>query len=150
MDSSLSLADPRWRQGIRLGLKRSWEFLGFLLRVVVPWYVAAAILEKTGLLGYLSGFLAPVMGVLGLPPEAAVAITAGWVAGLYPVVAVTATLNLSPAQVSIVGIMAGLAHALPVEGAVVAKLVPDKHWRLILLRVGLSFVAGYALKVILL
>lgn len=134
---------PVWRRALGQGLKRSLWLAGFLLRWVLPLYVATEILVRTGALGWLSSFLAPVMGLFKLPPEAAAVITAGMLVNLYAAAAVAAPLALSPEQITVLGLMLGIAHSLVVEGAIVRQL-SDRYHLLTLLRIGLGFAAGGA------
>jgi len=140
---------PPWRQGLGAGLKRGKHLIWFLLKTILPLYVATEILKVTGLLSWISGFLAPVMGLWGLPPEAAAALTAGFLLNLYAAAAVAAPLGLDWAQVSVLGLILGIAHSLVVEGAVVRGLAPGRLWSLTALRLGLGLGAGWALARIL-
>jgi hypothetical protein len=140
-----NLTAPLWRQGLFAGLGRSKALVWFLLKTILPLYVATEILKASGLLAYISSFLAPVMGLFGLPAEAAAVLTAGLLVNLYAAAAVAAPLGLDWAQVSVIGLILGIAHSLVVEGAVVRGLVPGKHWQLTALRLGLGWGAGWAL-----
>jgi hypothetical protein len=138
-------SDPIWRQGLRSGLGRSKSLFWFLLKTILPLYIATEILKVSGILTYVSSFLAPIMGLFGLPAEAAAVLTAGFLVNLYAAAAVMAPLNLDWAQVSVIGLILGICHSLVVEGAVVRGLVPGKHWHLTALRLGLGLGAGLAL-----
>jgi spore maturation protein SpmB len=119
--------------------------LWFLLKTILPLYIATEILKVSGLLTYISGFLAPVMGIFGLPGEAAAVLTAGFLVNLYAAAAVMAPLGLDWTQVSVIGLILGICHSLVVEGAVVRGLVPGRHWHLTALRLGLGLGAGFLL-----
>jgi hypothetical protein len=140
-----SPAAPPWRQGLRAGLNRSKGLAWFLIKTILPLYVATEILKASGLLTYISSFLAPVMGLFGLPAEAAAVLTAGFLVNLYAAAAVAVPLGLNWVQVSVIGLILGIAHSLVVEGAVVRGLVPGRHWHLTALRLGLGLGAGLAL-----
>ncbi|CAO0822859.1 membrane hypothetical protein [Desulfarculales bacterium] len=88
-------------------------------------YLITEVLKISGLLPWLAGFLTPLMGWWGLPGEAA-------------------PLGLTWQQVSVLGLILGIAHSLPVETAVVAGLTP-RYKVLTLLRVLLGLTAGWAL-----
>ena len=140
---------PPWRQGLQAGLGRSKTLAWFLLKTILPLYVVTEILKASGLLTYISSFLAPVMGLFGLPAEAAAVLTAGFLVNLYAAAAVAAPLSLDWAQVSVLGLILGICHSLVVEGAVVRGLVPGRHWHLTALRLGLGLGAGLALAQVL-
>ena len=145
MPPAATHSPPPWRQGLRQGLQRGRRVVWFLLKVILPLYLATAILRHTGVLTYVSGFLAPVMGLWGLPPEAAAVLTAGFLINLYAAAAVAAPLGLSAGQMTVVGLILGICHSLVVEGAVVRELVPGRTWQLTLLRLGLGLGAGWVL-----
>lgn len=149
MSSTTQINAPFWRQGVVAGLARSRRFIWFLLKTVLPLYVATEILKVTGILSWASGFLGPVMSWWGLPPEAAAALLAGFVLNMMAGVAVAAPLGLSPAQVSVLGLMLGICHALLIEGAIVSGLAPGKTLQLTIFRIGLALLAGLALARIL-
>lgn len=147
---SASSTSPLWRQAVKDGLIRGRALALFLLKTILPWYVATEILKVTGLLTYLAGFLAPAMDLLKLPPEAAAVLTAGILVNLYAAAAVAAPLGLSGAQVTVIGLILGIAHSLVVEGAVVRKLAPGRMWHLTFFRLGLGLAAGWALAQVIL
>lgn len=148
MDASpLSPAPPLWRQALQRGLARSRAFVWFLLKTLLPLYLATELLKASGLLAWLAGYLAPVMGWWGLPGEAAAALCAGLFINLYAAAAVAAPLGLSWQQVSVLGLILGIAHSLLVETAVVRGLTPS-YKELTLLRLGLGLAAGWALALV--
>ena len=63
---------------------------------------------------------APVMGIFGLPGEAAFAFVAAFLLNLYAAIAVIVPLHLTPFQVTQCGLMMGIAHNLVVEGGVLS------------------------------
>ncbi len=142
-------APAPWRRGFANGLERGRTLAWFLLKTILPLYVATEILKVSGLLSWISSFLAPVMGLFGLPAEAAAVLTAGFLVNLYAAAAVAAPLGLSSAQVSVIGLILGISHSLVVEGAVVRGLVPGRHWHLTALRLGLGLASGWVLAQVL-
>lgn len=89
-----------------------------LAKVIVPVYFAVVFLKHTPLMGMISGALAPVMSAFGLPGEAAAAIVLGNVVSLYSALAAVQALNMTPDQVTVVGLMVVISHNLPAEYAV--------------------------------
>ncbi|RJX28826.1 MAG: nucleoside recognition protein [Desulfarculus sp.] len=137
-------AAPPWRQALRASYARGGRFLWFLVKMVLPWYLASELLLRSGVLAHLSSFLAPVMGLWGLPPEAAAVLLAGMLVNLYAAAAVAAPLALSWQQVSVLGLILGICHSLLVEAVVVRELTP-RYRALTLLRLGLGLGAGWLL-----
>ncbi|WP_052514662.1 nucleoside recognition domain-containing protein [Dethiosulfatarculus sandiegensis] len=134
---------PLWKQALKQGLLRTRSLACFLLKVVLPFYVASELLMATGVLTWASAFLEPVMNLFKLPPEAAAALTIGMFASLYAAAAVAAPLGMTPEQVTVLGLILGIAHALPVEGAIVRELVPQKHYQLVCLRLAVGLATGW-------
>lgn len=137
-------------QALVRGLRRAQALLVFLLKWVLPLYVATEILKRSGALAWASEFLAPIMGVWGLPPEAAPALTVGLLVNLYGAAAMAAPLGLSWQQMSVLGLMLGIAHSLPLETAVVRQLAPGRHHQLTALRLALGLGAGWVVHLVLL
>jgi len=110
-----------------------------LLKVMVPAVIIVKVLDMLGGTQWLAGLLAPLMQFVGLPEQLglvwATAILTNIFTGMVVFVDVTAQLELSVAQVSVVGILMLLSHSVPVEGSV-AKMV-GVSWRLtIALKIG--------------
>lgn len=121
-----------------------------LIRLMVPALIIVKALDMMGGTRVLAGLLGPVMHVVGLPAEAGIVWAAALLTGLYPGLAIFADLSmdipLSIAQVSVLGTMILVAHALPVEGAVThATGVP---WpATLLIRLGGALAIGALLNI---
>jgi len=102
-----------------------------LLKVMVPAIIAVKVLYLLGGTVYLGEFLAPVMHLIGLPEQMALVWATAMLTNVYTAmvvfVDVSSSMQLSVAQVSVVGVLILLSHSIPVEGAV-AKLV-GVRWR---------------------
>jgi hypothetical protein len=61
------------------------------------------------------------MLIFGLPGEAALALIAGCLANLYAAIAVLTPLNLTSREVTIVALILGIAHSLPIETPITKK-----------------------------
>lgn len=138
---------PSLGTSVREGLRRGLAAVGILAKVMVPTYVAVDLLQRTPVLGWVAAALEPVTRVLGLPGEAAVPLVAGACVNLYAAIGALAPLGLSPREVTILGLVLGIAHGLPLETAVIRQVCP--RWGLLLVaRIGLAFVAGTAVNVV--
>lgn len=131
----------RIRTGLSAGLKTSLK----IIKVSVPLYVAVALLKGTPVLDLLGKVFAPVMGIFGLPGEAAFAFVAAFLLNLYAAIAVIAPLHLTPFQVTQCGLMMGVAHNLVVEGGVLST-TGARGGVLTLCRVVIACVAGLLLR----
>lgn len=110
-----------------------------LLKVMVPAIIVVKILDLLGGTQWLAEILAPFMTFVGLPEQLglvwATAILTNIFTAMVVFVDVTAQLELSVAQVSVIGILILISHSVPIEGAV-AKMV-GVSWRLtISLKIG--------------
>ncbi|MCB2186798.1 MAG: nucleoside recognition protein [Deltaproteobacteria bacterium] len=144
-----SPAGPPWRAALAKAWRRGRSFLWFLLRMVLPLYVLTEVLVRSGALAWVSRVFAPLMGLWGLPPEAAAVVSAGMLVNLYAAAAVAAPLGLTWQQMSVLGLMLGISHSLFMEAVVVRELAPRHHVRLNVLRVGLGCVAAWLLHLVL-
>ena len=98
------------------------------------------LLEETGSTEYLAWLLSPLMSLVGLPDSMglvwATAMLSNIYAGMVVFFSVSAGESLSVAQVTVLGTMILVAHALPIEGAVakmagVSKTTAAKYIKLI-------------------
>ncbi|AAZ28723.1 nucleoside recognition domain-containing protein [Colwellia psychrerythraea] len=110
-----------------------------LLKVMVPAIIVVKILDLLGGTQWLAEILAPVMKFVGLPEQLglvwATAILTNIFTAMVVFVDTTAQLELSVAQVSVIGLLILISHSVPIEGAV-AKMV-GVSWRLtISLKIG--------------
>jgi hypothetical protein len=130
----------RLRTGLAAGFRTSWK----IIYVSVPLYVAVTLLKDTAVLHALGTVFTPLMGLFGLPGDAAFAFVAAFVLNLYAAIAVIVPLGLTPFQVTQCGLMMGIAHNLVVEGAVLST-TGTRGWVLTLCRLGVSCAAGLLL-----
>lgn len=115
-----------------------------LLKVMVPAIIVVKILDLLGGTQWLAEVLAPFMKLVGLPEQLglvwATAILTNIFTSMVVFVDTTAQLELSVAQVSVIGILILISHSVPIEGAV-AKMV-GVSWRL---TIGLKIGGGLLL-----
>lgn len=109
-----------------------------LFRIIIPILIVIKVLEELGVIHLLAQWLSPLMGLVGLPGETALALLSTIATGIYGgmVIFFTAdyaqTLNI--AQVSVLSMLMLMMHGLPVEGSI-AKRVGLTWLMTILLRV---------------
>jgi hypothetical protein len=100
-----------------------------LLKTMIPVLILTRVAERAGVMDDLGHLLSPLMGLVGLPGELALPLITTMVVGLYPggavFVAVAPDLALTGAQVSVLGGMMLIAHALPLEQAIVRCAGPS-------------------------
>ena len=117
---SLSRAFRRvsWREGLKSGVRTTWV----LGKVVFPVTVAVSVVRYTPLYDGLISGLTPLMGVIGLPGEAAVPLVLGNLLNLYAAIGAILTMDLSVKEVFILALMLGFSHGLPIETAICRKV----------------------------
>ena len=103
-------------------LKKSLESSWIIIKLVIPIYIIADILYFYNILSYVSFIFDPFTSLLGLPPEASLAIISGIFLNLYAAVAFAAPLDLTIQQWSILAIFLGVCHSLIVESIIIKKL----------------------------
>jgi len=96
-----------------------------ILKLVIPFYLLADVLIYFGILqkiSKISFIFEPITNIMQITPEASLAIAAGVLFNLYAAIAFAAPLNLTPYEWTVLGLFLGIAHALPVENAIMKKL----------------------------
>ena len=116
-----------------------------MIKVIVPFYLVVELIKYLGLIELIGGFFRPVMGLFGLPGPSALALIAGYTANLYAAIAVITPLHLSPKDVTIIALMLGISHSLPIETPITRKTGANA-WLLLIVRLGLSFLVGIVLN----
>ncbi len=116
-----------------------WGAYWALIKILIPAMVVVKILELFGAIDSLGLLLGPLMNPLGLSSELGLVWAAAMLTNIYGAMVVFYELSsgagYSVAEVSTLGILVLLSHALPVEGSVAKAL--GAPWRLtLLLRIG--------------
>ncbi|USG60096.1 nucleoside recognition domain-containing protein [Sneathiella marina] len=130
---------PYFRSLCQRSLTTFWE----IFRIMIPIMIALRLAETYGLIQWISPALRPVMAILNLPPEAAIVCLTSILAGLYGALATLPILighDLTAAQVTSLCAIMLIAHAIPVEQAIVRK-AGGSFWGTTFLRL---FAAGLA------
>jgi hypothetical protein len=109
------------RAALGAGLQKGLRGTAWMLKILLPCSLLTFIIDAGGLLAHLDFLLAPIMGFLSLPPEAALPLTAGLLAGIYGAVAALAVLDLSMAETILVAVFLLISHNLIQEGIVQAR-----------------------------
>jgi len=123
---------------LRVGLRVYAE----LLVILVPTFVLVTLLKHSPVLPWMTGKLAPWMGVFGLPGSAALPLLLGAFVSLYAAVAAMAGLGLHAAEVTTLALMLGLCHNLIVEGGLLYRMrVNPLVWTAV--RVATAVIAGW-------
>ena len=133
--------------GLATYLRATWtRGLGLfvtLARIMVPVMIAVRLAEMAGVVDALGTLAGPFMAPVGLPPELGLAWVACLLVGPPAGIAAMAVLSdpLTTAQVSTFATMMLIAHALPLESAIVAR-AGGSFWLNVFLRLGGAYAFG--------
>ncbi|MFC1752562.1 nucleoside recognition domain-containing protein [Thermoproteota archaeon] len=105
-------------KSLKSSLKVSW----LLLKIYIPLSIITIFLKQIGVIDWIAPFLAPFMGIMGLPGEAAITLIAGMTNGILGALGTMAAFDLTFRQITILGVVVGLAHNLFVETGILTKL----------------------------
>jgi hypothetical protein len=118
-----------------------------IIKTILPYFILAETLLYFDLLKYFAFIFEPISQALSLPPESALAIAVGMLFNLYGAIALGASLGLSVYEWTVLGLFLGVAHAMPVESAVLKKL--GIGWRFsTLFRLSMAFIVLLPLQFI--
>ena len=76
----------------------------WMMKIILPISLFTAILDWSGLLHHLDFLLKPLMGLLSLPPTAALPLIIGMLSSVYGGIAAMAVLPFSTAQMTLIAV----------------------------------------------
>lgn len=129
------------KRGLRVGLETTWT----LGKIIFPITLIVTILGHTPTLDWIARMLAPVMGWIGLPGEAAIPLVLGNILNLYAGIGAILTMDLTVKEVFILAVMLSFSHNLLVESAVAAK-VGVRMSVILAVRIGLALVSAFVIN----
>lgn len=103
---------------VKKGLKKSLQLLWMLTKIILPVSCMVAVLDYYGIINSIAGFFAPAMSLFGLPGEATIALLLSFFVSFYAALGVITTLTLDAQQITVLAVMIGICHELPVETVV--------------------------------
>jgi len=122
-----------WQQGLSV----SWT----LGKIIFPVTLIITVLQHTPVLPWLVQLVSPLMGLIGLPGEAAVPLVIGNTLNLYAAIGAIVSFDFSVKEVFILAIMLSFSHNLFIENTLAAK-VGVSWWLVTAIRVGLALLAA--------
>ncbi|BAI81606.1 conserved hypothetical protein [Deferribacter desulfuricans SSM1] len=129
------------------GFKKGLSISSKIIIYTFPFYVLIDFLKAIGFLDKISFIFEPITKLMGLPGEAAIVLVSGFLINLYPALGSMAAMDLSVKQITIIGIVLGIAHNLIVEGVVLSKS-GVKLYITISFRVILAIITGIMVNLI--
>ena len=92
------------QSSLKTSLKSSWT----ILKLIVPIYILADLLFYYNLLSYITFIFKPLVNLLELPQEAALAIVSGLFLNLYAAIAFAAPLGLGAKEWTVLAVFLGI------------------------------------------
>lgn len=117
-----------------------------LFPMIIPIVIVVKLLQEFGLVEYLAMPLAPIMNLMGLPPELGIVWAAAILINIYSALAILpgillAIPMLSVEQVTVLGLVILIAHSLILETRIAGQCGLSMKFQLIL-RVVVAILAG--------
>jgi hypothetical protein len=116
---------------LKFALRKSRETLEIywvLARIVVPVTIVTELLSRMGVIEAVAPAFAPVMGIVGLPPELGLAWLSGLLVGIWGAVPLVFALvpvsSLSVADITVFSALLLFAHGLPIEQKIIQQAGP--------------------------
>lgn len=138
----------RLKKCVLLALPRSWKTTKWLIKITIPVSFGVFLLDFTGILATISAFTAPVFQFAGLPGEAALVFITSIFTNIYSVIAIISMLGLPVREGIILATMCLISHGFIIESVVLRK-TGSNLWRMMSLRIIMSFIAAFFLNMIL-
>lgn len=121
-----------------------------ILKIMIPISILVKIMEKMDIITFFGKLLEPIMVLVGLPGLIglvwAITIATNLWAGALLFVSLSLSVNMSMAQVTILGILMLMAHGLPLEVRMVQKCGVSAIFSLLLRMtsaIGLAYIFNY-------
>jgi hypothetical protein len=106
------------KEGLANGRQKGWSSFVWMMKIVFPISLFTALLDWSGLLNHLDFLLRPLMGLLSLPPTAALPLISGMLSSVYGGIAAMAVLPFSTPQMTLMAVYILMCHALIQEGII--------------------------------
>lgn len=103
---------------LKKGLVKSLKLLWFLTKIIIPVSCLVAILDYYGIIESIAGYFSPAMALFGLPGEATIVLLLSFFVNFYAALGVITTMTLTAQQITILAVMIGICHELPIETVV--------------------------------
>jgi hypothetical protein len=110
----VSVISDSFRHGVAKGLRG----FAWMLKIILPVSLATFLLEYSGWLHLMDGWLEPLMAVIHLPALATLPLIAGLLTGIYGGIAAMSVLPFTVDQMTLIAVFLLIAHSLIQEGLV--------------------------------
>jgi spore maturation protein SpmB len=130
---------------VRSALPQGTKTAIWLLKITIPVSFAVFVLDYSGALTVIAGWVAPIFKLIGLSGEASVVLITAMFTNIYSAIIVMTTLGTGYREGTILAVMCLIAHSLIVETAI-QKRTGSKPWRMVFTRITASFLAAILLN----
>ena len=100
------------------GAVKGWQGFLWMGKIILPVSFATFLLDYSGWLDRIDGWLEPLMGTIHLPAMAALPLLAGLLTGIYGAIAAMSVLPFTVDQMTLMAVFLLIAHSLIQEGLV--------------------------------
>jgi len=108
----------KFKDSLTTGLTKGWSGFVWMLKIIVPISLMTSVLAWSGWIDKIDFILEPAMGVIGLPPVAALPLVVGLLTGPYGAIAAMAPLPLTVNQMTLIALFLLISHNLIQEGVI--------------------------------
>ena len=133
---------------VKDALPKSVRTCIWLLKIILPISLLVRLLDYSGWLAEISGFLSPLFSLVGLPGETAIIFLTSAFGPLYAPIALITSMSLGLREATILAIMCLISHNLIVESSIQAK-TGSSFWGMTILRLSMSFLIAFTLNLVL-
>lgn len=131
------------KRGLQHGLSLAWT----LGKIVFPITIAVTILQYTPILPWFIDFVAPLMGLIGLPGEAAMPLVLGNALNLYAAIGAIVSFEFTVKEVFIMAMMLSFSHNLFIESALASR-VGVSWWLISSIRIALALISAITINLV--
>jgi hypothetical protein len=138
----------RFGRAVRKGALGGIKTTAWLVALVVPVSLAVTLLAWSGALDHIATYVAPVLGLFGVPESTAIAFVTGALVNCYSAIAASSAFPLTGREITILALMILVCHNLLVESPI-QRRAGTSAVAMALLRIGGACVGGLALNLLL-
>ncbi len=132
---------------IKNGLKNGLNVTLKIVPYIIPTYIFVDYFKNTTFFYNIGDFFKPLMLLMGLPPEASIVLLSGFMINLYAAIGAMTPMNLSTKEVTIIGLVLGIAHNLIIESIVLSK-AGVKSYITVLFRLSIGIISGIGVNLL--
>jgi hypothetical protein len=106
------------KTSVERGIAKGWQGFLWMSKIILPVSFVTFLLDFSGCLQRMDGWLEPLMGAVHLPAMAALPLLAGLLTGIYGAIAAMSVLPFTVDQLMLMAVFLLIAHSLVQEGLV--------------------------------